>query len=176
MWTNVGGAVQVAATIGDLTPDGIGRFTFFDNLAVDGDDLAFTAGDDIGDLNDVNIYRYFDGILDEVVSIGDTLDGKSVVHLNMYYAGLDDSVIAFRARFEDGSSGIYLAEAVSISDELPGDLDGDGVIDQSDFTAFLATFGLCEGVVGFNAQADYDTDGCISFVDYQTWYGFFVNQ
>jgi hypothetical protein len=28
----------------------------------------------------------------------------------------------------------------------------------------------------FDAQADYDTDGCITFVDYQTWYGFYLNQ
>lgn len=104
------------------------------------------------------------------------LDGKSVIHLNMHSAGLDHSVIAFRARFGDGSSGIYLAEMASVPEQVPGDLDEDGVIDETDFTVFLTMFGLCEGADGFNAQADYDEDGCITFVDYQTWYGFFINQ
>jgi hypothetical protein len=107
LYLNVDGSPQLVAEIGDSTPDGSGNFTFFDNLAVSGKELAFVAGvDDV----DFNIYMYTNGELSEVISIGDTLDGKTVVDLNMKNgSGLENGVIAFRVVFGDGSSGIYLA-------------------------------------------------------------------
>ena len=69
----MGGNCQIAAAIGDTVPDGIGSFKFSDNLAVDAEDLAFIASDDDGD---VNIYRYFEDVLDEVISLGDRLDDR----------------------------------------------------------------------------------------------------
>ena len=59
---------------------------------------------------------------------------------------------------------------------IPGDLNGDQVVDMSDFTVLIATFGSCDGNAAYNADADFDLDGCITFVDYQTWYGYFLNQ
>ena len=59
---------------------------------------------------------------------------------------------------------------------VPGDLDGDGDIDVDDFQAFQATFGKCEGQAGYNAKANFDSDTCITFIDYQTWYGLFAAQ
>jgi len=59
---------------------------------------------------------------------------------------------------------------------IPGDLDGDGDIDTTDFSLFYASFGSCTGQAAYNPEADYDEDGCITFVDYQTWYGYFLNQ
>ncbi len=59
---------------------------------------------------------------------------------------------------------------------VPGDLNGDGTIDMADFQLFLATFGKCEGQAGYNPKANFDSDTCVTFVDYQTWYGLFVAQ
>jgi hypothetical protein len=115
LYSNVGGTLHLVAEIGDLTPDGAGNFTFFDNLAVDLDELAFLAVED-GIYG--NIFRYADGVLDEVISIGDSLDGKSVIDLNMWDAGFDASAIAFKVSFGDGSSGIYLAEVVPVPPAL----------------------------------------------------------
>lgn len=111
LYSNVGGALHLVAEIGELTPDGTGNFTFFDNLAVELDELAFMAVED--NVNG-NIFRYAGGTLDEVISIGDLLDGKTVASLNMWDAGLDAGAIAFKVDFDDGSSGVYLAEAVPI--------------------------------------------------------------
>lgn len=111
MYSNVGGTLHLVAEIGDTTPDGVGNFTIFDNLAVDGNNVAFNAGEDNGDSG---IYSYFDGVLDEVITTSDTLDGKSPFSLSIQSMGLDDSAIAFLVRFNDGSSGIYLAEVVPV--------------------------------------------------------------
>ena len=58
---------------------------------------------------------------------------------------------------------------------VAGDLDGDCDVDNDDFTIFNASFGQCSGAPGYVAAADYDGDGCITFMDYQTWYGHFLN-
>ena len=58
----------------------------------------------------------------------------------------------------------------------PGDLDGDGDIDNIDFSLFRSTLGKCSGADGFIAAADYDGDGCITYADYRTWYGYYRNQ
>jgi hypothetical protein len=55
----------------------------------------------------------------------------------------------------------------------PADLDGDGDIDGDDYTAFRATLGKCDGDVGYNPEADYDGDGCVSITDYREWYGYY---
>lgn len=59
---------------------------------------------------------------------------------------------------------------------VPGDLDGDGDIDTSDFSLFIASFGSCDGQSNYRSDADYDNDTCITFIDYQIWYGYFINQ
>ena len=55
--------------------------------------------------------------------------------------------------------------------EIPGDLDGDCDVDGDDRSILWALFRKCEGDSGYNADADYDGDGCITFGDYRIWYG-----
>lgn len=62
------------------------------------------------------------------------------------------------------------------ADGVPGDLDGDGDIDSSDYMVFRSTLGKCAGDAGFIAAADYDGDGCVTYTDYSIWYGYFRNQ
>ena len=79
---------------------------------------------------------------------------------------------------EGGEVGSFIDVVVSSGPpaSIPGDLDGDGDIDMTDFQAFQGTFGKCEGQVGYNPKANFDSDTCITFVDYQTWYGLFTAQ
>lgn len=49
------------------------------------------------------------------------------------------------------------------------DLNGDGGVDGTDFSAFLLAFGYCTGEPGFNPAADLDQDGCVTLIDYQRW-------
>ena len=46
-----------------------------------------------------------------------------------------------------------------------GDIDSSGVTDDADLVALMASFGLCEGQPGFDADADIDKDGCITASD-----------
>jgi parallel beta-helix repeat protein len=55
--------------------------------------------------------------------------------------------------------------------EIPGDLDGDCDVDGADRNILRASLRKCEGDEGYNADADYDGDGCITFGDYRIWYG-----
>jgi len=54
----------------------------------------------------------------------------------------------------------------------PADLDGDSDVDWDDFNIFLGAFGACKATepARYLAKADFDIDGCITFIDYQTWY------
>lgn len=58
---------------------------------------------------------------------------------------------------------------------VAGDLNLDNVVDGSDFAIFLHAFGSCSGAALFDALADFDDDGCVTFVDYQMWLQFYRN-
>jgi hypothetical protein len=55
------------------------------------------------------------------------------------------------------------------NDPLPGDLNGDGVVDRLDFQIFVDAFGTVQGDAGFNPALDLDGDGVITLVDFQIW-------
>ena len=50
---------------------------------------------------------------------------------------------------------------LTVRHALPGDVNGDGHVDQSDLGMLLAAFGLCSGDLGFDPDADIDGDGCV---------------
>lgn len=58
---------------------------------------------------------------------------------------------------------------LTISSAVLGDLDADRDVDAQDFWVFVATWGRCVGNPDYNEAADYDEDGCVTIVDYQTW-------
>ena len=49
------------------------------------------------------------------------------------------------------------------------DINGDGVVNMADFTAFQTAFGSCTGQPNYNIAADLDFDGCVTLKDYQIW-------
>ncbi len=61
----------------------------------------------------MGLYLSAGGMLQEIISLNDTLDGKTLVTLNMFSGSLSGTSTAFFALFTDGSSGIYRADAVS---------------------------------------------------------------
>jgi len=57
--------------------------------------------------------------------------------------------------------------------EVPGDLDADCDVDSADYAVFRQSLGKCTGTPGYNPDADYDHDGCVTMKDYQIWYGYY---
>ena len=49
---------------------------------------------------------------------------------------------------------------------LIGDFNGDGVVNLSDHSLFVAAFGLSEDDDGFNAEMDLNGDGTIGIPDF----------
>ena len=57
--------------------------------------------------------------------------------------------------------------------EIQGDLDGDCDVDGDDRNILRASLRKCESDSGYNADADYDSDECITFADYRIWYSYY---
>ncbi len=120
----------------EAAPGGAGNFTNFGTApSIDGGDVAFLGA---GSSAQQGLYLSAGGMLQEIISLNDTLDGKDLMSLSMFTGGLSGTSIAFFASFTDGSSGIYRADAVSsvpvAIDIKPGsfpnsiNLDSGGVI------------------------------------------------
>jgi hypothetical protein len=50
-----------------------------------------------------------------------------------------------------------------------GDLNADGVNDQTDLALFQSAFGSCANDPRYNPDVDLDEDDCITFADFQVW-------
>ncbi len=66
-------------------------------------------------------------------------------------------------------------ESFSMAVSLIGDFNGDGVVNLSDHTLFVAAFGLSEGDDGFNAEMDMNGDGTINTADFLIFVSHFPN-
>ena len=59
--------------------------------------------------------------------------------------------------------------------EIQGDLDGDGDVDGADRNILMASLRQCTGNPAYNPEADFDNDGCVTFLDYRQWYIYYKN-
>ena len=99
----VGPPYKVADTTTPI-PGGSGNFASFGAVSVSATDLAFLghgAGIQTG------IYDMTGGQLLRVISVGETIQGKTIAGLNFSRGGLFGDPIAFQATFSDGSQGVY---------------------------------------------------------------------
>ena len=92
---------------------------------------------------------------------------RSISPIAEYLPSLDDpnphlSNIVFGLTFTDGTSGIF---AVYIQDLIPGDVDRDGDVDQTDLAILLAYYGYSIWDPGFYPDADLDEDNDIDQSD-----------
>ncbi len=49
-------------------------------------------------------------------------------------------------------------------------------MDGDDYEIFRLTLAKCEGEEGYNPDADYDGDGCVTYTDYRIWYSYYESQ
>ena len=98
-------------------------------------------------------------------------DGSFEYTPNTGFAGTD----SFTYMITDGIVNSNIA-TVRFNVIRPGDLNGDGLIDTYDLSVVRNAVGTREGRRGFNVEADFDGDGVVSTLDYDTWYGYYSSQ
>ena len=65
-------------------------------------------------------------------------------------------------------------QAVFRINVLQGDANRDGVVDENDAAVIVASMGFCQGIGGFDPNADLNRDGCVNVLDvsiYQNGFG-----
>lgn len=67
------------------------------------------------------------------------------------------------------SDGDGVGDACEVVEPIPGDLNGDGQVDDEDYQTLRVSLGSCEGDDRFNPEADYIGDGCIDYQDLREW-------
>ena len=106
-----GGSLFAVADTNTSIPGGSGNFiNSFGAPWISDGNVAFTGRGSAGQSG--IYYLPSTGVLQEVISLFDILDGKML--LDFRVGDLDGSSLAFVASFTDGSQGIFLAEATPV--------------------------------------------------------------
>jgi hypothetical protein len=111
---------------------------------------------------------------DLLIQDGDSIDGNTLASPSIQPGLLsavpfnspsinDAGTIVFFVALADGSSGIVMT--TPINSGVPGDVNGDGVVDCTDLDLVKASFSKTYGQVGFNPRADVNGDGVIDIRD-----------
>lgn len=169
---NADGKIVVTSTLDNL-----------DELGVNTDGLNLSAaydisleGTEIAEGKFIKVTLPYDANLSSLSSSDITVKYWDTGLEEWLDAGITDVVIDEENHYVSFLTTHTTVFAVVQENSVDGDLDGDLDVDYDDFNIFFSSFGRCEGQEGFNAECDYDGDGCITFVDYQTWYGYYMNQ
>ena len=86
-------------------------FTFFneDEVSIGGDQIVF----DADTINGGGIFYWKNGLLGTIITDGQILDGKTVTDVDVLTdSAIDGNQAVFTAYFDDGSSGIFVANDV----------------------------------------------------------------
>ena len=113
VYTDVGDSLAKVADLNDPIPGGDGAtFTGFQDVSINGDTIAFLG---VGPGRRKGIYEWFDDTLFKIIDLrdGELLEpGKMLIDLDFHSEGLSEDQVAFWARFDDGSQGIYIADTI----------------------------------------------------------------
>jgi len=104
---------------------------------------------------------------DEPIALDYNVEFKTPGNVDNYYA--DD---AYRMSDHDPVVIALQFEATA----LAGDVNGDGVVNVSDYYLFFASYGSSEGDAAYNTAADMNSNGIIDMIDFQLWYQVYLAQ
>ena len=106
IYLDAGIALRTVADTTTAIPDGAGSFSFFlGNPSVDGGLVLFRGA---GSGGQDGIYAEFQNQLLEVLASGDALDGRTVLDAAIDADSVSGLDVVLRARFTDGSEGVYI--------------------------------------------------------------------
>jgi hypothetical protein len=101
-----GGPLTIIADVNTPVPGGTGNFTGFESASVSGSIFAFRGTDEDGDKG---IYMLVNGLLRQVVSEKDSIDGVGIDFIEFMGEGHHQRCIGFKAAFDDDSQAVFLA-------------------------------------------------------------------
>lgn len=186
VWARQKGALKLVAARAAVAPEGPAGAIFdaFDNISLNSaGQVAFSAtlvGDGVTDANNRGIWaQTLGGALKLVVREGQTLEiapgtTRTVASLAMAPGGTPEDgfgnsfnnrgLLAFAATFTDGTSGVFVSDAVK---SATGDFDGDLDVDGADFLAWQR--GSRIPGAGHPGNGDANDDGIINDADLAVW-------
>jgi hypothetical protein len=159
-----GGPISTVTTTGDGLFSSYGPAGVAFNNAGEIAFLATIAGGSHG------IFTGPDPVADKVIQIGDSLFGSIVYSLDFVRGLNDNGDIVFTYVLENPSGGAGVAGvavAKAPTSALPGDINGDGVVDEDDLVLFCAAIGAAQGEPNYDADADLNGDNVIDELDQQ---------
>jgi hypothetical protein len=145
-------------------------FNMFGEFAYDDGVLAFIANS----VNEFGLFVLVDGQVHDIVSAGDTFDGKVVRSVDISRTGLSGDTLAFIVNFEDGDTddethiqGLY---TLSISQNFgsvcnPFDVNCDGNTDGLDIQPFVDQVINGGGAGCSSCAGDADASGVVDAAD-----------
>jgi hypothetical protein len=139
-------------------PGGTGRFSSFGMTSAGGSSVAFVGYDQA--LNP-GLYAWVNGELNRIIDNGVTLGGKVISSLGLSRDAVIGNKVVFSADFTDGTSAIYSASLLRTW--LPGDVNNDGLVNESDFAIVQKN----QGTAGGHSHGDLNGDGLVDFKDFQ---------
>lgn len=100
------GSATLVSSLFDSVPGGFGTFFGYHDVAIWGNNIVFTA---FGTQGQQGIYGVLDGQLTKIIDLKTVIEpDKSLALLTIGREALDGDLLAFRAEFTDGTSGLYL--------------------------------------------------------------------
>lgn len=166
LFEDVNGTLTTVVDTNTLSPATGTRFIdLARGPAVYGDSLLFGAGV-YGETVD-SLYIRLNNKLHRVIDATQTLDGKTVVGLNINaHAMQSETSGVFHVTFADGLQAIYTFNIDAGSAECSADLNGDGVVDVSDLLNLLSHWGPCDA-----CSADLNGSGVVDVSDLLELFG-----
>jgi predicted extracellular nuclease len=135
-------------------------------------------------------FRGLLGYLDHALANDNAL--AKVVDVTEWHINADEPIVLdYNVEFKEPANIInyYSDDAYRMSDHDPvvialqleatalaGDVNGDGVVNVSDYYLFFASYGSSEGDAAYNAAADMNSNGIIDMIDFQLWYQVYLAQ
>ena len=112
--TIIDGQLSLAVTRNTPIPNSDDTFASLDDVAIDGENIAFFGTDSFNTGSTAGLYARIDGEFLTIFEEGDLLDGRVISELELDEEGFSDDQIVFTLGFRDGTEAVFLASVNAV--------------------------------------------------------------
>lgn len=91
-----------------------------------------------------------------------------------YYRDEDGYAFTDVGPYRSSDHDPFIVSVSFASEAVEGDVNGDGIVDMNDYSAFIAAYGSTEDSDNYNVAADLNEDGVVNMIDFQAWYQIYL--